>query len=270
MKRGMTGESRTTVCRIFRSGWRSSQILSKMQKMLALAHISQDSDSERATKVASKSRKDSIYSHFPKDRNCEVCLRTKNDKGSLQKRHWRSSTSSRKVRWLDNGWSQSPQWGGWITEQSPVRCRGTSSRHSLEFRVKPKLHRRRRRKLTETVAEAKSYSYRQIMGIWQVLWRIILESSNFDTSSIRDERYCCKSGTWTKRRNFSSFRIGWQVVVGFFQLSAITIWEMSKISWQTGKLKNEWRFGGSFQDMLCSWGETWEQDVLIAEIAELE
>ena len=40
----------------------------------APAHISQDSNSERTTKVVSKSRKHSIYTHFPKDRNCEVCL----------------------------------------------------------------------------------------------------------------------------------------------------------------------------------------------------
>ena len=41
------------------------------------AHISQDSDSERPTEVVSKSRMHSIYIHFPRDRNCEVCLRTK-------------------------------------------------------------------------------------------------------------------------------------------------------------------------------------------------
>ena len=41
------------------------------------AHISRDSDSERRTKVVSKSRKHNIFVHFPKDRNCEVCLRTK-------------------------------------------------------------------------------------------------------------------------------------------------------------------------------------------------
>ena len=40
------------------------------------AHVSQDSDSELPTKVVSKSRKHSSYTHFPKDRNCEVCLRT--------------------------------------------------------------------------------------------------------------------------------------------------------------------------------------------------
>ena len=43
----------------------------------APAHISQDSDSERHTNVVSKSRKHGVETHFPKDRNCEVCLRTK-------------------------------------------------------------------------------------------------------------------------------------------------------------------------------------------------
>ena len=52
----------------------------------APAHISQDSDSERPTKVASKSRKHSIYTHFPKDRNCEVCFQTKMTRGPWRRR----------------------------------------------------------------------------------------------------------------------------------------------------------------------------------------
>ena len=43
----------------------------------ASTHSSQESDPEHPTKVATKSRKHSIYAHFPKDRNFEVCLRTK-------------------------------------------------------------------------------------------------------------------------------------------------------------------------------------------------
>ena len=43
----------------------------------APAHISQDSDSEHPSKVATKSRKHSIYTYLPKDRDCDVCLRTK-------------------------------------------------------------------------------------------------------------------------------------------------------------------------------------------------
>ena len=44
-------------------------------EVLAPAHINQGPDSERPTKVAP--RKHSIDTHFSKDRNCEVCLRTK-------------------------------------------------------------------------------------------------------------------------------------------------------------------------------------------------
>ena len=50
----------------------------------APAQISHDSDSERPTKVAS--RKHSIFSHFPKDRNCEVCLRTKMTRAPCRRR----------------------------------------------------------------------------------------------------------------------------------------------------------------------------------------
>ena len=46
-------------------------------EVLAPAHISQDSDSERPAKVASKSRRHSICIHFPKNRNCDICLRIK-------------------------------------------------------------------------------------------------------------------------------------------------------------------------------------------------
>ena len=46
-------------------------------ELLASAHSSQDSDLDHPTKVATKSRKHSIDAHFPKDRNCDVCLRTK-------------------------------------------------------------------------------------------------------------------------------------------------------------------------------------------------
>ena len=50
---------------------------SRGHRSACTAHISQDSDSGRPTNVVSKSRKHSIWTHFPKDRNCEVCLRTK-------------------------------------------------------------------------------------------------------------------------------------------------------------------------------------------------
>ena len=55
-------------------------------EVLAPAHVSQDSDSEGPAKVVSKSRKHSIGTHFPKDRNCDICLRTKITKASCRRR----------------------------------------------------------------------------------------------------------------------------------------------------------------------------------------
>ena len=52
----------------------------------APAHISQDSDSEHPSKVVSKSGKHNIYIHFPKDGNCEVCLRTKMTRAPCRRR----------------------------------------------------------------------------------------------------------------------------------------------------------------------------------------
>ena len=40
--------------------------------------------------------KHSVYAHFPKDRNCEICQRTKITNAPVQKTHWRRCTSCRK------------------------------------------------------------------------------------------------------------------------------------------------------------------------------
>ena len=54
---------------------------------LVPAHSSQDSDSERPTKVSTKSSKHSIFTHFPKDLNCEVCLRNKITRALCRRRN---------------------------------------------------------------------------------------------------------------------------------------------------------------------------------------
>ena len=55
-------------------------------ELFASAYSSQDSDLERLTKVESQSRKHSIYTHFPKDRNCKVCLKTKMTRALCRRR----------------------------------------------------------------------------------------------------------------------------------------------------------------------------------------
>ena len=72
-KKTTTMEQPETACETSRSGYRSSQIISKIQKCqhphtFLMIQI-------RNTKVAS--RKHGIYTHFPHDRNREICQRTK-------------------------------------------------------------------------------------------------------------------------------------------------------------------------------------------------
>ena len=66
-----------------RSVGRSSILVRRFH---APAHISQDSDSEHPAKVATNSRKHSIFTHFPKDRDCDVCLRTKRTRTPCRRR----------------------------------------------------------------------------------------------------------------------------------------------------------------------------------------
>ena len=73
-------------------------------------------------------------------------------------------------------------------------------------------------KVSRAVAEANSYFYWQFIRIWQVLWRIIMESSNSCTSPIRNKRNCRTSCTSSKRRDISriiAIWIEWTVVVRF-------------------------------------------------------
>ena len=55
-------------------------------ELLASAHSSQESDPEHPTKVATKSWMHNIYTHFPKDRNCDVCLRTRMTRAPCRRR----------------------------------------------------------------------------------------------------------------------------------------------------------------------------------------
>ena len=81
----------------------------------------------RLRRVKTKKRKHNVHAYLPQ---------IPKEIYSTNRRDW----------WLDNSGVENPQRRMWISEQSPVRCRGTKCRHSMDItRVKPKLHRRRRR-----------------------------------------------------------------------------------------------------------------------------
>ena len=116
IKRGTTID---VVCEIFVS-WRSSQIIWTDTELLAPAHISHDSDSERPTKVVS--RKHSIYIHFPEDRNCEVCLRTKMTRAPCRRR-------------TDEAVPRAEKFGGLTTTDHQVLNEGGESRTNHRYVV---------------------------------------------------------------------------------------------------------------------------------------
>ena len=139
------------------------------------------------------------------------------------------------------------------------------------IRVKPKLHRRRTRiyKVLVAVAEAQIFSFVQFIGIWQVLWRMVMESLNNCTSSIGNKRNCRASCTSSERRDVSRIEIWIRMISsGRILWSAVAVSEMSKTSWQTGNLNVNEDLGNPFWTCFVR-GRIWEEYILIAEIEEL-
>ena len=96
----------------------------------AVANTSHDSDSERPTKV--ESRKHSIYTHFTKDRNCEVCKRTKVTRAPCRKRTGETVLRADNFGDLITASHTSHQWGRWISKQSPIWSRGGRFGNSMD------------------------------------------------------------------------------------------------------------------------------------------
>ena len=82
----MTIDIWTNNCEISLNGWRCSQIIQRKQRCLC-PHTFLRTQIWNILRVVSKSRKHSIFSHFPKDRNCEECLRTKMTRAPCRRRN---------------------------------------------------------------------------------------------------------------------------------------------------------------------------------------
>ena len=139
--------------------------------------------------VVTKSRKHSIETHFPKDRNCDVCL-NQNDKGFLQKTTGKTWPRAEKFGDMITA-DHSLRRRMWIKRHSLARCRGARSCHSMGsiLSVKNKRFTWDGKKFVEilgAVAKTESCIKRQLDGIWESMWSFIMDSPHFNTSSIRD------------------------------------------------------------------------------------
>ena len=131
------------------------------------------------------SEHNNFFTHFPKDRNCDICLRTKNYKGSLQKK--RTGTVV-------------PRADDLITADYKVLSEGYESRHNHRYAVvvqnlatqwihpyKTKTSQETQKELAKVLGadeETKSDAHRQFPRIWQILRRSFLESLYVNAAQI--------------------------------------------------------------------------------------
>ena len=178
------------------------------------AEISHDSDRERPKKVASS--RSSIHTHFPKDRNCEVCKRIKITRAPNRRKTGDAALQAEKFC-EDYSRSQSPQRSGGTSSQSSIFSRGTGCGHSTDV-VAPEQNRNfsvdgnEFTTISRTVWEAKSHLH------WEFVERSVMESSYFHISSIWNKWDCRKSSAQNKRRNTCSIVAIWlgrKMVGGF-------------------------------------------------------
>ena len=134
--------------------------------VLAPAHISHDSDSERPAKVAH--RKHSDFSHFPKDRNCEVCLRTGRRRiGEAVPRAEKFDdliTADHKV-FNEDGESRNNHPYAVVVQDLPYSMDSILSAQNKDFTGDGKEF----TIVPRAVAKSKSYLHKQFIGIWQIL-----------------------------------------------------------------------------------------------------
>ena len=100
------------------------------------------------------------------------------------------SCRERKFWWFDNCGSHNSQWRKWITQQSSIRRCGTRFGNSV-VTILPMQNKNlpgdpeEPNEVLGADEETKSHSQWQFLRIWQILWRIILESLYVNSRQIR-------------------------------------------------------------------------------------
>ena len=168
--------------------------------------------------AATKSKKHSIFTHFPKDRDCDVCL-------------WTKITRAPYKKLIGKAVLKAEKFGDLITADHKVLNEGSESRHNHRYTIV--VQNRTTRWIQSYPCTTKSshetekswskvleQSHRQLDGVWDGMWGFIMESPHFNTSHRSETTGIAERAVRRlKRRHFSSIatiRTGWKVVVRFF------------------------------------------------------
>ena len=88
-----------------------------------------------------------VYTHFPKDWNCEICQRTKITRAPCRRRNGGAVPRAERFDDMITAESQSSQWKMWISKQSSMSqswCRTWPPNGSMHILAKQKLHKKHR------------------------------------------------------------------------------------------------------------------------------
>ena len=230
-----TVKQRAVACEISQSGWRSSQIISKMQKYqhphrlldVQIRNILQSGNQEASYLYSLLQRPE--LQNTQANKGYEVSLQ----EDALEKQYLKEKKS---VTWQQQITEFSMKMVSLetITEMQSW-CKSLPLNGHNFVRVKRKLFRRRKKftKVARKIGKSENNYYRQCTGIWQLLWRLVLDSLYVNTPSSRDEWYCWESGTQNKRRDVRSIvaiRLG--NMVGWFCWMLLP---SSKCPWPLGR-----------------------------------
>ena len=145
----------------------------------------------------------SVYTHFPQDRNCEICKRSKITRAPCRRRNGEAVPLAEKF-------------GDLITADHKVLSDKSRNNHRYAVVVqdlatqwiqayprKTKTSHRNPEKIAKvpgTREESESHLHWQFLGIRQSLWRSLLESLHVYTTQIGDQWYFWKSSAQSKKK----------------------------------------------------------------------
>ena len=135
-----------------------------------------------------------VFSHFPKDRNCDVSWMSKFTKASDRRHIGGAPLRAEKFGDLITADHIVLNEGceSWDTHHHAVVVHDLTTQWILFFYGKQNLHKSRR--------EHRNCKYRQLGGIWESMWGFVTESPHFNTSSNRDKWHLWKSRPTSKGR----------------------------------------------------------------------
>ena len=148
---------------------------------------------EPRAKVVPGPGRQGISTNFPKDRNCDICLRTKITRASCRKRTGtvvpRAEHFGDLITADHNVLSEGCEW---TSKQSSIRSSGTRLSYPCKTKTSQQTKKSLQKFLVPTRKPRVIYTD-NYFGIWQSLWRINLESLYVITAQIRNKWDCWES-----------------------------------------------------------------------------